>query len=76
MLAAENKVQINLDFQVRLVTIHVAGEEYKAAATEVGLLAQQLKIMAGTAQDKWAREILTVSLITGTTQTGDGAKVV
>ena len=76
MLAAENKVQTNLDLQVRLVTIHVAGEEYKAAAAAVGNQAQQLKIMAGTAQVKWAREILTVSLTTGIIQTVDGAKVV
>lgn len=76
MLAAENKVQTNLDLQVRLVTIHVAGEEYKAAAAQTGNQAQQLKIMAGTAQVKWAREILTVSLTTGIIQTEDGAKVV
>ena len=76
MLAAENKVQINLDLQVRLVTIHVAGEEYKAAPVPTGSPAQQLEIMAGTAQDKWAREILTVSLTIGIIQTEDGAKVV
>ena len=76
MLAAGNKVQINLDLQVRSVTIHVAGEEYKAAAAEAGILAQQLEIMALTAQDKWAREILTATLITGTIQTEDGVKVV
>jgi hypothetical protein len=74
--AVENKVQANLDFQVRLVTIHVAGEEYKAAAAQAGNQAQQLEIMAGTAQDKWAREILTVTLTTGIIQTVDGAKVV
>ena len=76
MLAAENKVQANLDLQVRLVTIHVAGEEYKAAATRAGSQAQQLEIMAGTAQDKWAREILTVILTTGIIQMEVGDKVV
>ena len=45
MLAAENKVQTNLDFQVRLVTIHVAGGDCREAAILAGF--RHIKIMAG-----------------------------